>query len=469
MISPGSTYDDFPSPDFPTAPRDRDNRDKELPTPARFGRMSEDRDRPPSGGARPRRSQDDQNPPMVGRRGDDPYNEAPPNDPLFDRDPYAPSRRKPSQDTTATTRSQQQDRRPSVASGTDSTSATNAQSATVTNGIIIPNKSTIAEEDIEVPYGRSESAPEDGDGEADEVEGGLGSLAKRLAQDPDTDGGARSDDYYDKISFGRTSVASDRSARGGRASAAPNDDGEKMRRDYEFRIARMQSRIASLEREIEDGDVRARQLEQSDQRIKQLEDDLDKFRRVSFVMSSALIVSSMLHSAPRTTALQCWLSRRNLITYVKMLSVLGNGMYGARDKTRRSYRSCVNVVSNWKRNVPRRYVQSFLLCPLYLLICLQADSEVVEQLRADMEGLIAEVSDLSRRNDELMTSKDSDLILIRDLDAQLKDYKRKYEQAKTELRSVKGRYTHTSPHFFASFLHYDCRPTSPLSAKPRLR
>lgn len=56
-----------------------------------------------------------------------------------------------------------------------------------------------------------------------------------------------------------------------------------------------------------------------------------------------------------------------------------------------------------------------------------------------MEGLLVEVSDLSRRNDELMTSKDSDLIVIRDLDAQLKDYKRKYEQAKTELRSVKGR------------------------------
>jgi len=105
---------------------------------------------------------------------------------------------------------------------------------------------------------------------------------------------------------------------------------------------------------------------------------------------------------------------------------------------------------------------------LYLLICLQADSEVVEQLRADMEGLIAEVSDLSRRNDELMTSKDSDLILIRDLDAQLKDYKRKYEQAKTELRSVKGRYTHTSPHFFASFLHFACSHISPLSAKTQV-
>jgi protein SPA2 len=55
-----------------------------------------------------------------------------------------------------------------------------------------------------------------------------------------------------------------------------------------------------------------------------------------------------------------------------------------------------------------------------------------------MEGLLTELSDLSRRNDELITAKDSDLSVIRDLDNQLKEYKRKYEQAKTELRSVKG-------------------------------
>jgi len=79
-----------------------------------------------------------------------------------------------------------------------------------------------------------------------------------------------------------------------------------------------------------------------------------------------------------------------------------------------------------------------------VLNILKADSDVVEQLRSDMENLIAEVTDLSRRNDELMTSKDSDLVVIRDLDTQLKEYKRKYEQAKTELRSVKGKYTHVS-------------------------
>jgi archaellum component FlaC len=69
---------------------------------------------------------------------------------------------------------------------------------------------------------------------------------------------------------------------------------------------------------------------------------------------------------------------------------------------------------------------------------LQDNSEIIEQLRADLEGLMTELNDLSRRNDELMTAKDSDLTVIRDLDSQLKEYKRKYEQAKTELRSVKG-------------------------------
>lgn len=53
---------------------------------------------------------------------------------------------------------------------------------------------------------------------------------------------------------------------------------------------------------------------------------------------------------------------------------------------------------------------------------------------------MTELDDLAKRNDELMTAKDSDLVVIRDLDAQLKEYKRKYEQAKTELRSVKGKH-----------------------------
>jgi archaellum component FlaC len=99
---------------------------------------------------------------------------------------------------------------------------------------------------------------------------------------------------------------------------------------------------------------------------------------------------------------------------------------------------------------------------------LQANSEVVEQLRSDMEGLIAEVSDLSRRNDELMTSKDSDLVVIRELDVQLKEYKRKYEQAKTELRSVKGICPQHFPLHFPSFSHLNHSYIGPFPAKTQV-
>jgi protein SPA2 len=54
-----------------------------------------------------------------------------------------------------------------------------------------------------------------------------------------------------------------------------------------------------------------------------------------------------------------------------------------------------------------------------------------------MEGLLTELSGLPRRSDELTTAKDADLVIICNLETQLKVYKRKYEQIKTEL-SVKG-------------------------------
>jgi protein SPA2 len=68
----------------------------------------------------------------------------------------------------------------------------------------------------------------------------------------------------------------------------------------------------------------------------------------------------------------------------------------------------------------------------------QADPEVLDQLRSDMQNLLTEVSDLSRRNDEIMQVREQDLVVIQDLNAQIKEYKRKYELAKTELRNIEG-------------------------------
>lgn len=63
---------------------------------------------------------------------------------------------------------------------------------------------------------------------------------------------------------------------------------------------------------------------------------------------------------------------------------------------------------------------------------------LVEQLRTDLGELQTALHDLSSQNDELFRARDADEATIRNLDSQVQEYKRKYEQAKTELRSVKG-------------------------------
>jgi hypothetical protein len=55
-----------------------------------------------------------------------------------------------------------------------------------------------------------------------------------------------------------------------------------------------------------------------------------------------------------------------------------------------------------------------------------------------MESLLEEVKELATRNEELLSSKDDDMNTIKELEQQASDYRKKYERAKTELRSLKG-------------------------------
>jgi hypothetical protein len=202
--------------------------------------------------------------------------------------------------------------------------------------MIIPNKSTIAEEEIEVPYGReresmgtaplgrmsaspdvrdrSQELRGDTDGEG-VTEGdmdatrsppigltGLSGLSARLRdrsgdeEEEEWSGTGKSgEEYYDKMSFGRASVASDRSysgigrsastggtPRGGKAAAGTSEDTEGVRREYEFKIATMQNRIAGLERELEDAEERARRATETagEERLGELEAELRTYKDV---------------------------------------------------------------------------------------------------------------------------------------------------------------------------------------------
>ena len=228
-------------------------------------------------------------------------------------DTTSPSRRKPSQDgfnpgrhrnlrsqdTTGRRSEERQDReflthRTTGSISESTTSNGNAQSAT--SGVIIPNKSTIAEEEIEVPYGRQirDSASTamlddgdrdrntDGEQEASPMVGGLNGLSARLKHVDDGDSSpmrngvpSTGEDYFDRVTYGRTSVASDRSA-----SRIPGEEEERIRREYEYKIATMQNKIAGLERDLVDAGEKGRSNADGNARAAQLEQELNEFRRV---------------------------------------------------------------------------------------------------------------------------------------------------------------------------------------------
>lgn len=350
--STSSNYDDYPAPDFPNnsptrAPpngRVSGRTSADRPSDSGYGsvssRRSEDRRRPNESDSIPvgRRSEDSfrrmEDAYTVGRTSEDSYTPT-----------VSASRRKPSQDTTRRSEDRERERefgrRPSgtvsISGTSDSASTANpAQSTTATSGMIIPNKSTIEEEYIEVPYGRD--ARESGsttiderersrepsgdagrltDGELDNSSdfptplsprsppAGLNGLSARLkgveAEDDEAVNlgavGRSGDDYYDK--YGRSSVNSDHSISGfgTHLRSTASEDQEKMKKDYEFRIATMQTQITTLQRDLGDAEERDKKLKESEAKVRQMEEELMSLRRVCFFSSLALYLTCVLWSA----------------------------------------------------------------------------------------------------------------------------------------------------------------------------
>ncbi|KAJ6558466.1 hypothetical protein DFH09DRAFT_1279888 [Mycena vulgaris] len=451
-ITPGSNYDDYPVSDFPnnSPPRATGRVSADRPSDSGYGgssvssrRPSEDRRRPSEDLATGRRSADTYG---AGRAS-------------AEDNSYAPSttssRRRPSQDTTRRSEDRERDFRRSEdrereyrrsedrerdyrpprggatsVSGMSDNSNLTAQgpSTTATSGMIIPNKSTIEEEYIEVPYGRE--ARESGSSTLDDRDrsrgreadaeprpptpdtaseypispqspaGGLSGLSARLMKDDDRD---------EEPEYGRASAgSSDRDRGGSRGGRASVDEQDKARREYEFRIATMQTQLTTLQREREDADERERQWMDGEARLRQMEEELGAVRR---------------RAEEQTTAMRA-LQRE--------LDELRETRQREKDREARRAQDDEEEMRVLRDRCER------LEAELESEQAGGADPEIVDQLQTDMEGLLTELGDLSRRNDELMTAKDADLVVIRDLDNQLKDYKRKYEQAKTELRSVKA-------------------------------
>lgn len=329
-VSANSNYDDYPAPDYPSssAPRNttssrtsgRVSSDRERPPDSGYGgsvssrRPSEDRRRPSETEFNIRRSED------AYRRPEEPY---PPRDDNFAA--ALASRRKPSQDTTRRSEDRERDfsrrpgQAPSIASDSTVANIPQAQSTTAASAVIIPNKSTMEEEYIDIPYGRearesgvttiddrlgeggrdtgNDSEPPDSASDypsplaSRSPPAGLMGLNARLkeveAEDEAMAAGNRSgDELFDK--YGRSSVDSARSSGGGmgsrlmKANTNTVDDREKMRREYEFKIATMQTQITTMQRDLDDAAEHEKRRRESEARVRQLDEELAGLRQVSF-------------------------------------------------------------------------------------------------------------------------------------------------------------------------------------------
>lgn len=234
------------------------------------------------------------------------------------------SRRKPSQDTTR--RSDERDgvfgRKPSqstrnTSDSTFGTSQPPAHSTTATSSVIVPNKSTIEEEYIDIPYGREgrdsgfgerhgngmrvDDAPDSASdypspSSTRSPPAGLGGLAARLKRDDDDDdmppaNTSGENPFDDKYS--RTIGESSRSLTEGVVLASRvvagrtnvTEDTEKLKMEYEHKISTMQSQISDLRRDLGHAAETEKSYRESEKRIKQLEEELAGFRQVCFFWS----------------------------------------------------------------------------------------------------------------------------------------------------------------------------------------
>ncbi|KAF8638033.1 hypothetical protein AX16_010665 [Volvariella volvacea WC 439] len=351
------------------------------------------------------------------------------------------SRRKPSRDF-ARGPDERNDygRRPSAASDSTTTATvTAAQATTATSQMIIPNKSTIEEEYIEVPFGREardssgtmmgdrsrvQSQDNGNSGGFTDVEpdsaseypspmspgspvAGLNGLNARLKMAEDDDDSVLvSGSGGERPSYGRTSVNSERgvsSSMGTRMRMSGGDDPERMKRDYEYRIATMQSQISSLQRDLGEANERESRSRGSEARVRQLEEELATVRQRFEEQSTAM---------------------RNL---QKELDEARESQQRERERAEQRARQDEEELEILRQQLDRVGSEPSA-----------SNAELMERLQSDMESLVADLTDLQKRNDDLMAAKEKDIQVMKELDSQLKEYKRKYEQAKTELRNIKA-------------------------------
>lgn len=295
-----------------------------------------------------------------------------------------------------------------------------------TSDIVVPNKSTITEEAIEVPYARDSV-----DGAADEPP------ATRFRTETPVSIRKNSRDevvsprtteengpgWHERDSFISNTTS--------RSKPIDGDAEERIRKEYELRVAGLERRCNTLEGEKED---LSRQLADERERRKDYEDEVRGLKERATTHASSL--RSIQHE----------------------LDVARDAHAALREQTDASARAASDEAGEWRSRAEaledelRRLETEHANCGQG-----GADEAVVAELQGEVKSLVEELNALSVQNEDLVLASERHREAYSALEAQLAESRKQFQAARTELRNLKA----TSVMFTSQPMSEDHLPASP--------
>jgi hypothetical protein len=313
-----------------------------------------------------------------------------------------------------------------------------------TNDVVVPNKSRLQEEEIEVPYARDSTM----DPDTRPIVGGPGPSGLRdvrsdsrtserdrgqapSREDTVTSPGGTDDQYYDRVSLASTT----RSKIGGGGGGSAWDDREtKMRNDYEFKFANLERRAQQIEKERDDA---VNKLAEAEELLKDYKDEVRGHKERSTTHASSLrSLQHELDLAQDATAVARKQAEQTTQQTHQEIREWRERCEGLEDELRR--------VEEEKNDRATQSTSSI-------------DPSMLAEFRAEMDNLGQEIHALEAHNEHLKQQQArSDEALAR-MEAKVDEYKKLYKAARTELRNIKA----TSTMFVTQPLSNDHFPATP--------
>ncbi|OCF59557.1 hypothetical protein L486_02224 [Kwoniella mangroviensis CBS 10435] len=318
-----------------------------------------------------------------------------------------------------------------------------------TSDVVVPNKSRLREEEIEVPYARdsqmtdqrrsrtssrpasrSSAGRESRTSFNDDNNDREREREKTPRQENELMSPASADDrvYYDRLSF--SSNVTNKSKLVAAQNGWDEEKEQKLRAEYEFRIAGLDRKVVNAERERDE----ARRAETSErERRLEWEEEVRGLKERAATHASSL--RSLQHE----------------------LDLAKDAVEAAKQRADQASRTAEEEIAQWRDrydSLEDEYRR--LEDEKANMEGNTGGPEAVVELKMELHTLVDELNALSMKNDELMSEREQDAMGVHEMEAKVEEYKRKYDAVRIELRNLKA----TSTMFVSKPLTDDHLPAS---------